>query len=648
MAQIRALSSEESLQRFPVRLKAVVTFQINLQYCFVHDLTNGICVARKNARFDVHPGQIVELEGITSPGHFAPMVEAEQLRVIGEGQLPVARQVLFDDLGSSQEDCQWVEVQGIVRTAVQADDGHFNLELAVAGNRLRVYMWGLPARGAPRMVDSAVLVRGVSGCIFNDKRQILAPLLFVNATNTIIKELASEDAFAIPARPLPTLLQFIPNSTHGHRIKVRGAVAYQEPGQSVFITDGTRGLRLQTLQTNLLDLGDIVEALGFETVAKSSPMLEDVVYRRVAHGRSPSPIRTTVAEGLEGIHDSDLVAIDGELVGLIQQDRKKVIIMKQDGVAFNADFTESAANSPFIPPREGSRVRLIGILQVQDVTENRSTVRPSSFRILLRSPTDIVLLQRPPWWNSQRMIWLLLGVTFLVLAALGGVIVRSKLKLRAHNRERGEAEVQFSAIMAERNRMAREIHDTLAQGYTAISAQLEILKDKVAASPQAAKPLELARNFVRSGLTEARRSIWEMRSQALEDADLSTALANVANQLTSGTTVRSHVSTQGVLRRLPVVVENNLLRIGQEAIANAIKHARPKEVAIELHFDSKVLRLRVCDDGCGFDSSKVVTSKNGGFGLVGMKERVQQLSGQFIVRSEPGQGTEIVAEVPVT
>lgn len=604
-------------------------------------------VARKNATFDLHPGQLVELEGVTGPGDYVPVAEAETVAVLGEEQLPIARQVPFDQLGSSQEDCQWVEVRGIVRTVAQVAENRFELELAVAGGRLRVYMLDIPPAGVTRIVDSTVRFRGVRGCIFNERRQVLASLLFVNASNVVIEELAPEDPFAIPVRPLQSLLQFTPNSRHGHRIKVRGVVTHQEPGQSVFIRDETQGLRLQTLQTNRLDPGDNLEALGFETVGKYAPLLEDTVYRRVAAGPRPLPARITVGQALEGIHDADLVVIDGQLVGSFQRGNEQVLILQEDGLVFNAQLTYAEAGSRLTPPREGSRLRLTGICLVQEVIEKRSIVKPDSFRVLLRSPLDLAVLQKPSWWTLRRMVWLLPGITVLFLAALGTVMARSKFKLRAQSRERAEAEGRFLAIMAERNRMAREIHDTLAQGFTAISAQLEILKDKVSASPQATKHLELARRFVRSSLAEARRSIWEMRSQALEEADLPTALANVADQLTAGTTVRSHVCTEGAPRRLPVVVENNLLRIGQEAITNAVKHAQPKEISIELNYEAKAMRLRVRDDGCGFDSSKVPASKDRGFGLVGMKERVQQLSGQLTVKSELGQGTEIVVEVPV-
>jgi signal transduction histidine kinase len=137
-----------------------------------------------------------------------------------------------------------------------------------------------------------------------------------------------------------------------------------------------------------------------------------------------------------------------------------------------------------------------------------------------------------------------------------------------------------------------------------------------------------------------------MRSQALEEADLPAALSNLARQLTTGTAMTTGVQIKGTPRRLAVVVENNLLRIGQEAITNAVKYARPANITVLLNYQPTSLELCVRDDGCGFDDSKITVCREGGFGLVDMKERAQQIGGSLFVKSELGSGTEIRVEVP--
>lgn len=208
-------------------------------------------------------------------------------------------------------------------------------------------------------------------------------------------------------------------------------------------------------------------------------------------------------------------------------------------------------------------------------------------------------------------------------------------------------EGQFAAVLAERTRIAREIHDTLAQGFAGISVQLELVARWLTKAPDAAKPhLDQARQLVRSSLDEARRSVWDLRSQALENSDLPSALSAVVKQLLADTSIQSQVQVTGTYRELSRTMEDNLLRIGTEAVTNAIKHARAQHLQVELNYVRDRVKLRVQDDGCGFDSTQ--PSPNGHFGLVGMRERVTSLGGQLRVNSRPQAGTEIIVEVPLT
>lgn len=205
---------------------------------------------------------------------------------------------------------------------------------------------------------------------------------------------------------------------------------------------------------------------------------------------------------------------------------------------------------------------------------------------------------------------------------------------------------EFSAVLAERTRIAREIHDTLAQGFAGISVQLELVARMLAVAPQNAKGhLDQARELVRDSLAEARRSVWDLRSQALEGSDLPAALTETAKRLVANTSVQAQVEVGGTYRRLSRTVEDNLLRIGQEAMTNAIKHARASRLQIDLRFESKRVRFSIRDDGIGFEESKA--PETGHFGLIGMRERARQIGGELQVTSRPSGGTEILVEVPL-
>jgi signal transduction histidine kinase len=163
---------------------------------------------------------------------------------------------------------------------------------------------------------------------------------------------------------------------------------------------------------------------------------------------------------------------------------------------------------------------------------------------------------------------------------------------------------QFDAVLAERTRIAREIHDNLAQEMLGISVQLEVVARTMPPGSEVAQThLDRVRMLVRHGIAEARRYVWDLRSQVLDQADLPTALSETARRLTTDSSVDAQVHVGGVFRSLPRSVEDNLLRIAQEAINNAVTHANPDRIFVNLTFDIKRVQLSVRDDGRGFDQS---------------------------------------------
>ncbi|MFL6214612.1 MAG: two-component regulator propeller domain-containing protein [Blastocatellia bacterium] len=216
-----------------------------------------------------------------------------------------------------------------------------------------------------------------------------------------------------------------------------------------------------------------------------------------------------------------------------------------------------------------------------------------------------------------------------------------------YRRRIGRVREEFAAVLAERSRMARDIHDTLAQGFVGISLQLEAVGKMLDQSPDRAKQhLDLAQTMVTHSLTEARRSVWDLRAQALENADLATALADAARNLTSGTSVQAEFHITGTPRQLPATVENNLWRIGQEAMTNAMKHAHPRYLRVELAFAPRQVTLSIADDGRGFDTTNNRLSGDGHFGLIGMRERAERLKGKLDIESGEGTGTRISVTAP--
>ncbi|HEY9607579.1 MAG TPA: response regulator [Allocoleopsis sp.] len=212
-------------------------------------------------------------------------------------------------------------------------------------------------------------------------------------------------------------------------------------------------------------------------------------------------------------------------------------------------------------------------------------------------------------------------------------------RLAAALRDRKQA--QEASLLEERNRMAQEIHDTLAQAFTGIIVHLGTASRKITVDPAAAQEhIKVGRDLARSGLTEARRSVEALRPKLLEDGDLCSALSSLSSQMFSHSTTHPTCEVVGKAYILPQEVENNVLRIGQEALTNAFKYARATEIQIELVYETTQFILRIKDNGQGFEIDSF--SVENGFGLMGMTERADRIGAKLTIQSQPGRGTEVV------
>jgi signal transduction histidine kinase len=264
--------------------------------------------------------------------------------------------------------------------------------------------------------------------------------------------------------------------------------------------------------------------------------------------------------------------------------------------------------------------------------------------MLLRSAQDIVVMQAPSWWSLRHIMWVLSIAEGALLTVL---IWAAMLGKRLRNQAVGlRQKPQNWAVLEERNRIARELHDTLEQELTAITMQLDLVADCFQHRPRAAQQaLDTARCMSRHCMVEARRSVWDLRCHLLEHGDLASALERVVEPLVPQNDTRVDVRVDGRPVRLHASIEMNLLRIGQEAVANAIKHSLARNITVELRYAPDSVRLEITDDGHGFIPDETPA---GHFGLLDMRERAQCMDSWLYVESEPGMGTSISVEVPIT
>ena len=203
---------------------------------------------------------------------------------------------------------------------------------------------------------------------------------------------------------------------------------------------------------------------------------------------------------------------------------------------------------------------------------------------------------------------------------------------------------QRAAVFEERNRMARDIHDTLAQGFTGVIVQLEAAEDAISCRcrKEADDHLHRAGELARRSLSEARRSVHALRPQALEEHNFWDALKGIIKNTTVGTALHTKFAAQGKPPDLPLVWQENLLHIGQEALTNTLKYAHARHFETRVSYKAKKLRLELRDDGNGFK----VKDRHDGVGLSGMRERVEQMGGELKIASTRGKGTKVIVVLP--
>jgi signal transduction histidine kinase len=226
----------------------------------------------------------------------------------------------------------------------------------------------------------------------------------------------------------------------------------------------------------------------------------------------------------------------------------------------------------------------------------------------------------------------------LLLALAGALFGIYLLRVRA-------LQSRFDAVGAERNRLARDIHDTLAQSFVAVSVRLELMAQLLRKQKleDCGEQLDQTRTLVREALAEARRSIWDLRAEGTDAMTLPVRLARAVKQTSSDSvTVRFEIT--GTYRPLDQGVEDELFRITQEAIANAVRHAQAHSIQVSLTYASALAMIEVVDDGCGFDVGQAPAAADGHFGLVGMRERAQRIGATIKLESSLGGGTRIEVE----
>lgn len=458
-------------------------------------------------------------------------------------------------------------------------------------------------------MESSVVktIRGVILCL-------TAIIAIANASASV-----PEDAPYISIGTIGSLPQ-----TQTSEVTVRATLTLN--GDPLYVQDSTGGAAVYGVQSQGLKIGDQLLITGRADNTETGLAFRKSQVHLLWHGTPVPPLSVTADEAALGKFANLLIEVNGRLVDT-EKYNGETWLRIESGFQIFLVRIESEQGNPIMPRVEnGSFVRVRGVSSL----EPRDTRYQGGFAILLRSAEDMAVISGPPWWSLKHLSEIALLFASLIISA--HLILVQMMKTR------------FRVIMAERARMAHELHDTLAQSFAGLSFQIQAAKKIVPkASATLVRHLDLALDMVRHSHSEAHRSIMMLRPQSLsEGTDLHSAIQVSIEQMTAGCQVEFHFTTKGPVSECPLMATDTLYRIAQESAANALRHGHASVLEINLEYTATSVCLTVVDNGDGFDPKAVPGS---GFGLAGMQERVRALRGHFNVASALGKGTCVKAEV---
>ncbi len=629
--EVRSLSREEAEAGVPVDLRVVVVFSDPPSTVFVQDATAGTFF-QLQGREAPQPGDEVHVTGVTFPGLYLPGVAEAEFEVTGHPGLPAALLISFDELVSGRYHYQRVSLEGVVRSTVAVDE-NTSLARVALGSRVVEIRVGAPLTETA-LVDARVRVSGLTSGEMNPRRQLVVPYLRCRDWTEIEVLDPPRRSGEITAVSPEQLLNFAVGGQELRRVKVSGDVLAVFPNGEVFLRGAEAAVGLTRIDTEpRIEPGDFIECLGFPEMDRFSARLVDAVIHDHFLGETPpEPRALTLSELARGEQDGNLVRVTGELVDRYRNERGEVLVLREGDATVRVEAPSGAGEDLL-----GSRLAATGIAVVES-TRRLPPYRVEAEQVILRlrEAGDLAVLTAAPWWNPQRLAVALGLLVFVsVLGALWIVLLQRQVRRQTTAlRQR----IEHEAVLEERQRLAREFHDSLEQDLTGLSLRLDAAA-VAGGDERLSRFIEGSRTLVSRIRAETRNLVSDLRADAEGAGDLALALRDLVERGSVEGGPKLSLVITSEIPPLPAAVVHHLRMIAQESVTNAIKHAEAKSIVISAETEGQVLRLRIRDDGRGFDPDALTGGKGGGhFGCMGMRERCRRLGADIGWESRPKEG----------
>ncbi|MBL9113952.1 MAG: ATP-binding protein [Verrucomicrobiaceae bacterium] len=633
--EVRALSAEAAEMEQAVKLEATVIFVDLPATVFVQQDGAGTFLRFIQVPQAIKPGDVVLAEGFTFPGLFVPGIKVSKWQVLRHSEMPPAVPATPDDLQSGRFHYQLVSIEGVVRSVLPLDEDKSVVRLAVGSRIIEVRVDEQPLD----LTDHVVRVTGLAAGNINNVRQLVNPYVRVARW--------SEIATVSPARPLESLQPLKPSdllkfdadgNTAERRVRVEGMVSAIFGDKSLlFLQDSEGSIAVAMPVGAQAKIGDVIRVPGFATMDRFTPTLADTGPIEVTqHGTEElAPWPVAMSSMSKTVRDGGLVTLTGRVVDTYRSDLGESIQLEQDGVRVIA-IAPRGLQTEIAP---GQQVSLTGIARVQSVVGKGYNALPDAFHLWLRSQNDVRVISEPSPWTTG-MLLKILGIAAVM--GMGGLVWIYLLKRQV---TRLQDRVRHEAVLEERQRIAREFHDTLEQELAGLSLRLDAATSRPL-DDKAHALLTTSRNLITRVQVEARNLVADLRQDLDQPLNLEDALIELSHQHVPPAPILK-VETTGTSHTLPQHVVHHLRMIAQEAVTNILKHAHASNVMLRLHGTPGTVILEVEDDGIGFSTiDGNPPSASGHFGCVGIRERCQRIGAKVTWRSQPGKGTTLQVTLP--
>jgi signal transduction histidine kinase len=490
------------------------------------------------------------------------------------------------------------------------------------------------------LMQRRVLFRGIAGTVVNESRQMTDRHFLIPSFDQIIPIEAKTREALPPSRKIANLLQ----SDHSLNdvSRVIGTVTQLQKG-GFYLRDETASTFVYAAGDNVYPAGSRVEVEGFANVSAFRPILRASRVELIEKGENPAAI--PLKGGLEvrpNLHN-ELVTIDCEFLTMREGPHETILQCRTGDTYFEAWLPKFDPILSEIKSRD--ILRLTGIYEVTTTHPIPRIEWANGFRMNLAGPDAISILKRAPWWSLDRLLWALgIAIAAILLILVWTNLLRRRVAIQTKIISR---QVERSAIKDERQRIARELHDTLEQDLTGLSMQLENALDEIGTvNKPAGRSLTLVHKMLQHCRLEAHSSVSDLRNSKLLVRPLAEAMKESLEEKAQEAGVSLDFSLEGEPRILRSTTQNHLLRIARESLNNAHRHGKASRVHCLLAYAKEGVTLEVEDNGSGFDTS--LPPPVGHFGLMGMRERANKIHARFSLTSTPGQGTKIHVYMPYT